>query len=73
MEYWVIDRWEEGLAICHNEQGFIQEIPKKRFPEGLKEGDYFYFMENGVIIYSSEETKKHKNLAKNLRKRLLLP
>lgn len=72
MEYWVIDRWEEGLAVCQNEQGLIQEIPKERFPAEMKEGDYFYFMENGQISYSSEETKKRKNLAKNLRKRLLL-
>ncbi len=73
MEYWVIDRWEGSIAICQNEQGFRQEIPKDRFPEGMKEGDYFYFMENGAIFYSSEVTKNRKNLAKNLRKRLLLP
>ena len=72
MEYWVIDRWEAGLAICQNDQGFIQEIPKEQFPEGAKEGDYFYFQENNTIVLSSEQTKKRKNLAENLRKRLLL-
>jgi len=72
MEYWVIDRWEGTLGICHNEQGKIQEIPRERFPEGMKEGDYFTFMENGGIEFSAEETKKRRNTAINLRKRLLL-
>lgn len=72
MEYWVIDRWESNQGICHNEQGTRKEIPKKCFPEGAKEGDWFYFLENNRIEISSEETKKRKNQAKNMRKRLLL-
>lgn len=72
MEFWVIDRWEGALAICQNEQGNIQEIPKEKFPMEAKEGDYFQFVDDGSIVVSSEETKKRKNMAKNLRKRLLL-
>lgn len=72
MGYWVIDHWEGGLGICHNEQGERQEIPKECFPEGIKEGDWFVFMENGGIEFSSEYTKKKRDVAKNLRKRLLL-
>ena len=72
MEFWVIDRWENGIAICHNEQGLRKEIPKEQFPSEANEGDYFYFTENNTIVVSSEETKKRKNIAKNLRNRLLL-
>ena len=72
MEFWVIDRWESQWVICHNEQGIRKEIPKSFFPEEAKEGDWFYFMENNCIKISSEETKKHENMALNLRKRLLL-
>ncbi len=72
MEYWVIDRWEGDLAICHNDQGKIQEIPKYRFPETMKEGDYFHITENNDIVPSSNITKKRREIAKKLRKRLLL-
>ncbi len=72
MEYWVIDRWEGTLGICHNEQGKRKEIPKEQFPKDMKEGDWFTFLEDGGIEFSSEETKNRKNVARNLRKRLLL-
>ncbi len=72
MEYWVIDRWEGTLAICQNDQGSRKEIPKKCFPEGMKEGDYFHFEEDGSIVFSSETTKKREEIVRNLRKRLLL-
>lgn len=72
MEFWVIDRWESQWGICHNEQGIRKEIPKYFFPEEAKEGDWFYFMEDNRIKISSEETKKYKNMALNLRKCLLL-
>lgn len=72
MEYWVIDRWEGDLAICQNEQGKRQEVPKHQLPEGLKEGDWLQLLENGSFIFSSEETKKRKENAKKLRKCLFL-
>lgn len=72
MEYWVIDRWESELVICHNEQGKRQEMPKYLFPEDAKEGDWFLILENGDVKISSKETKKRQDEALNLRKRLLL-
>lgn len=72
MEFWVIDRWESELGICHNEQGKIQEIPKNRFPEDAKEGDWFLILEDNSIQISSKETKMRQDKALDLRKRLLL-
>ncbi len=72
MEYWVIDRWEGELAICQNDQGDRQAIPKNKFPDGMKEGDYFYFLEDRSIVPSSEITKSRKESIENMRKRLLL-
>ena len=72
MEFWVIDRWESELGICHNEQGKRQEIPKSRFPEDAKEGDWFLILEDNSIQISSKETKIRQDNALNLRKRLLL-
>ena len=72
MEYWVIDRWESDWGICHNEQGKRKEIPKTSFPNGAKEGDWFLILEDNTIEISSKETKRRKDDAKNLRKRLLL-
>ena len=72
MEYWVIDRWESSVGICHNEQGNRKEIPKDCFPEGAKEGDWFLILEDGSVQISAEETKKQKKSALILRKRLLL-
>ncbi len=72
MEYWVIDRWESQWGICHNEQGNRKEIPKSCFPEEAKVGDWFLILEDNSIQISSEETKKRRNEALNLRNRLLL-
>lgn len=71
MEFWVIDRCEEGIFVCENEQGIIRELPKEKFWENAKEGDYFQFSENDEPIYSEEKTKKQKEIVQNLRKRLL--
>ena len=72
MEFWVIDRWESQWGICHNEQGNRKEIPKSCFPEGAKEGDWFLILEDNSIYISAEETKRRRESAEILRKRLLL-
>lgn len=72
MEFWVIDRWEGDLAVCQNQQDQRREIPREKFPPEAKEGDWFFFTEQGSIQISSEETKMRQNAAKNRRKRLLL-
>lgn len=72
MEFWVIDRWEGDLAVCHSEEGKRLEIPRERFPENTAEGTWFQIMDNGQVLPSSEETKKRQEYAKNLRKCLLL-
>jgi len=72
MEFWVIDHWAGGVALCQNEQGKTKKIPRESFPFWAKEGDWFYFMEDGGLFLSSKETKIRKNRAKIMRKRLLL-
>ena len=38
MKY-IIDRLEEGIAVCENELKKLISIPKDLLPDGLKEGD----------------------------------
>lgn len=36
---YIIDRFEEGLAICEDEEKNMIPIDRSRLPEGVKEGD----------------------------------
>ncbi len=71
MEYWVIDRIEEGWAVCQNERGDHRDLPVSSFTEPIKEGMWFTFSTEGTPIISAEETKHRQTMAANLRKRLL--
>ena len=62
MKY-IIDRLEEGLAICENEQKEMISIPLAQLPKAIKEGDIIYEAEG---IYSIDEERR-----RNMRNKLM--
>jgi hypothetical protein len=66
---YIIDRFEDGFAVCENEQGTIMNIEIGKIPKGTKEGDVICITDTGINI-DIDATKKRKSkieeLAKNL-------
>lgn len=66
MKY-IIDRLEEGIAVCENELKKLISIPKDLLPDGLKEGDVLEEQE-GRFLRDEQGTEARR---KEMRKKLL--
>lgn len=66
MKY-IIDRLEDGLAICEDELKKMISIPRTQLPEKLKEGDILN-EEEGRFTLDAEATRKRRE---KLRKKLM--
>lgn len=64
---YIIDRLEEDLAVCENEQKEMITIPRGTLPRELKEGDVVNELD-GVFSLDEEETN---NRRRKMRKKLL--
>ena len=66
MKY-IIDRLEEGIAVCENELKKLISIPKDLLPDGLKEGDVLAEQE-GRFLRDEQGTEARR---KEMRKKLM--
>ena len=66
MKY-IIDRLEEGIAVCENELKKLISIPKDLLPDGLKEGDVLEEQE-GRFLRDEQGTEARR---KEMRKKLI--
>ena len=66
MKY-IIDRLEEGIAVCENELKKLISIPKDLWPDGLKEGDVLEEQE-GRFLRDEQGTEARR---KEMRKKLM--
>ena len=66
MKY-IIDRLEEGIAVCENELKKLIAIPKDLLPDGLKEGDVLEDQE-GRFLRDEQGTEARR---KEMRKKLM--
>jgi len=55
----IIDRFEEGFAVCEREDKVMINIKKELLPEGAEEGQVILIKEEGIVI-DYEETKRRK-------------
>ncbi len=73
---YIIDRFEEGFAVCEkyseNEDDEIrmQNIERKLIPNDAKEGDIITVSDNGKIYIDYEKTKIRKEKMEELRRKL---
>lgn len=58
MKY-IIDRFEENIAICENEVGIIIQFKRERLPKEASEGDVI-ILQNEIFSIDKAETKKRK-------------
>ncbi len=50
MKRWIVDRIEENIAVCEDEQGNMHSLPVDRLPEDIREGDCLVQQEDGYHI-----------------------
>lgn len=65
---YVIDRLEETLAICENDDKEIISVSRKELPEAAIEGDVIALQDDGIWILDSESTKKRRE---RIRKKMM--
>ena len=64
---WIIDRLEDALAMCEDENGEITPISRKKIPAEAREGDILR-EEHGSFILSPQETEDRR---REMKKRLM--
>lgn len=64
---YIIDRLEEGIAVCENELKKMISIPKEHLPQDIKEGDLLS-EDGGIFSIDKEATDKRRD---QMRKKLM--
>lgn len=67
---YIVDRIEEGFAVCEDENGKFSDIEIAGLPEGIKEGDIIS-VENGEAVFLKEETEERRNRIQQKRRDIL--
>lgn len=58
----VIDRFEEGFAVCEKEDGTMININRILIPKEAKEGDVLIIDEDNIQIGINETLKRKKGI-----------
>jgi Protein of unknown function (DUF3006) len=64
MKY-IIDRFEDDLAVCEDENGKMVDIEKSKLPKNAEVGDVI-ILENGHFRVDKEETDKRRKEIEDL-------
>ncbi len=67
MKKYIIDRLEEYLAVCQDEEQKQVQIPRNQLPKSLKEGDVLSENE-GIFSVDLEETQARRE---RIRKKMM--
>lgn len=57
-----VDRIEESVVICEDENEEIVRFKLSALPEGIKEGDLFSFTDGVAVILTDETASRKKEL-----------
>ena len=58
-----VDRIEEGIAVCEDENGGSVKLEITMLPDGIREGDLFLMTEDKTEILHDETAEKKKRMA----------
>ena len=76
MVTYIIDRFEEGYAVCENynenedDEIITKNIEIKLIPDNANEGDIIVVSDDGKINIDYEKTRNRKEKMEELRKKL---
>ncbi len=69
LEFLSVDRIEENVVICENQNGEEVVVSSKNIPPELEEGNIIFIDENGNIVIDEQKTRCRKKLIVELRKK----
>lgn len=58
-----IDRIEENIAICEDDDGNVLKLNVDELPQEIREGDIIEKTENGFVIDADETQLRRKKMA----------
>ncbi len=58
-----VDRIEENIALCEDDDGNALKLPLNELPQNIREGDIIEKTENGFIIDADETQLRRKKMA----------
>lgn len=58
-----IERIEEKIALCEDDDGNVIRIKTKDLPTGAREGDIIEQTENGLNVNADETERRRKKMA----------
>ncbi|MDD3193013.1 MAG: DUF3006 domain-containing protein [Oscillospiraceae bacterium] len=68
MTYWIIDRMDEGWAVCEKEDGGMARLEVAALPLDVREGDCLFLGGDGRWQIDQEETcRRRQETASRLR------
>ena len=62
----IIDRFENGAAVCECENGAALRLPLSRLPSGVREGSVLRFADGRWISCPEEESIRREMVRKKL-------
>lgn len=61
---WIVDRIEDGFAVCEREDGSHVKIPLSEFSDSVREGEHYIFADGGYRRDEASELEaKRRNIA----------
>ena len=67
MEKYILDRFEEELAVLEKEDGSTKNV-RKELLAGAKEGDVIIFCDGGYIVDADETAKRRAAIIEKAKK-----
>ena len=71
MKRYIIDRIEDGAAVCEDENGGHETFDASRMPPGAREGDCLTLCdgEGGIFVADAGETRRRREYMRELLRR----
>lgn len=63
---YIVDRIEEGIAVCETARKECRKIPLKHLPENLREGDVLCEAEDGIVIDVEATNRRRQEMREKL-------
>ena len=65
---YTVDRIEEGLAVCEDEQKQMHTFPLSQLPEGTSEGDVLIYEEGHFLLDEAAKEQRAKRIREKMRR-----
>lgn len=65
---YIVDRMEEGMAVCEDEQKQMHTFPLSQLPEGISEGDVFIEKDGHFLLDEAAKEQRAQRIRAKMRR-----